>query len=86
MKVLQNDEFLELDQELSRLLGRSDTVEFAVKAREKAGYFTLEQAALQTAMKGITTIDEVLRISADLNIDLPDELQTDSGLISVHSG
>ena len=78
-------EFLELDQDLSRLLGRSDTVEFSVQARQKAGYFTLEQAALQAAMKGATTIDEVLRISADVNIDLPDELQSGAGPLSMTS-
>ena len=78
-------EFLELDQELNQLLGRGDTAEFTVRAGKKAGFFTLEQAALQSAMKGITTIEEVLRVSADINIDLPDELQTEGGLISLGS-
>ena len=78
-------EFMELDQELSQLLGRGDSVEFTIQARKKAGFFTLEQAALQAAMKGVTTIDEVLRISADLNIDLPDELQTGTDLLSMYS-
>jgi len=78
-------EFLELDQGLNQLLGRGDTAEFAVQARKKAGFFTLEQAALQSAMKGITTIEEVLRVSADINIDLPDELQIGGGLISLGS-
>ena len=77
-------EFLELDQELSQLLGRGDTGEFAIQARNKAGFFTLEQAALQAAMKGLTTIDEVLKISADINIELPDELQGDTGMLSLH--
>ena len=51
-------------------------------ARAKAGFFTLEQAALQTAMNGITTIHEVLKISADLDIELPEELQTGLGNIT----
>lgn len=69
-------EFLELDQELRNILSRGDTIEFAKVARERSGFFTLEQAALQTAMKGVTTIDEVIRISADLDVDLPEALQT----------
>ena len=34
-------------------------------------------------MKGLTTIDEVLKISADINIELPDELQGDTGMLSL---
>jgi len=59
-------EFLEIDRGLGAALGRGDSVAFADQARKKPGFFTLEQAALQCAMKGITTIDEALRISADL--------------------
>ena len=78
-------EFLELDQQLSVILGRGDTVEFANQARKNPGFFTLEQAALQAAMKGITTLDEVLRISADLDVDLPEELQVGGGSLSMQS-
>ena len=63
-------EFLELDKELSRILGQGDTTEFAEVARSKPGYFTLEQTVLLYAMKGITTVDEALRISADIETDL----------------
>ncbi|MFQ5659801.1 MAG: GspE/PulE family protein [Gammaproteobacteria bacterium] len=78
-------ELLELDQQMAKTLGSGDTVEFAEHAMKKAGFFTLEQAALQCAMKGMTTIDEVLRISADLDIDLPDELQTGFGELPLES-
>lgn len=78
-------EFLELDQKLSTVLGRGDTVEFANQARKSPGFFTLEHAALQCAMQGTTTLDEVLRISADLDVDLPEELQDGIGTISMQS-
>jgi MSHA biogenesis protein MshE len=67
-------ELLIIDQELGEILGRGDSTEFAMAARHKAGFFTLEQAALQAAMKGITTIEEVLRVSADLETELPEAL------------
>ncbi|MCG8325081.1 MAG: GspE/PulE family protein [Thiotrichales bacterium] len=63
-------EFLELDNELSRILGTGDTTEFAEVARDKPGFFSLEQTVLLYAMKGITTVDEALRISADIETDL----------------
>ena len=78
-------EFLELDQKLSFILGRGDTAAFADQARKDPGFFTLEQSALQAAMKGITTLDEVLRISADLDVDLPEELQVGGGTVSMQS-
>lgn len=62
-------EFLELDKELGRILGRGDTVDFAEAARSKPGYFTLEQTAMLYALKGITTLEEALRISADIEAD-----------------
>ncbi len=64
-------EFLELDNQLSKVLGKGDTAEFAEIARSRPGYFSLEQTVLLYAMKGITTIDEALRISADIDVDLP---------------
>jgi MSHA biogenesis protein MshE len=75
-------EFLDIDHQLGSILGKGDTVEFANHVREDAGFFTLEQAALQVAMKGITTLDEVLRISADIDVELPEQLQTRIDTIS----
>jgi MSHA biogenesis protein MshE len=65
-------EYLEIDRDLSMALGRGDTVEFGTRARRKPGFFSLEQAALQSAIKGITTISEVVRISADLEATVLD--------------
>jgi MSHA biogenesis protein MshE len=70
-------EYLEIDRELSMALGRGDTVEFGARARRKQGFSTLEQAALQSAMKGVTTISEVVRISADLEATVLDEGMTE---------
>ena len=67
-------EFLHIDPELATILGTGDTGEFARAVRGKAGFFTLEQAALQLAMQGITTLDEVLRISADIDLELSADL------------
>ena len=57
-------ELLDIDKQLGKILGKGDTVEFAEVALSKPGYFTLEQSVLLYALKGITTIEEALRISA----------------------
>lgn len=78
-------EFIELDKELSRILGQGDTTEFAEVARAKPGYFSLEQTVLLYAMKGITTIEEALRISADIETDISSTQQMDPGNLSAES-
>ena len=75
-------EFLEVNNELSNLLGRGDTVAFAELATRDSGFFTLEQAALQLAMTGTTSIEEVLRIAADVGIESPDETKTGADSMS----
>ena len=75
-------EFLNIDQQLASILGKGDTVEFAKMVRQNAGFFTLEQAALQLAMQGITTLDEVLRISADIDVELPEQSQAAASAVS----
>ena len=72
-------ELLLIDQELGRILGRGDSMEFTDAARESAGFYTLEQAALEAAMSGVTTIDEVMRITAEVESDMPGELPTAKG-------
>ena len=64
-------ELLLIGQELGRILGRGDSIEFADAARQSAGFSTLEQAALEAAMSGVTTIDEVMRITAEMESDMP---------------
>lgn len=71
-------EFLDINQGLSDVLGRGDTVAFAEKAREDSGFFTLEQAALQIARDGTTSIEEVLRIAADVGMESNEQLSADA--------
>lgn len=59
-------ELLEFDQKLSDALAHGDSASFTRTARNVPGYASLETVALQDAMDGVTTIDEVLRISADV--------------------
>ncbi len=56
-------ELLEIDHALAIALGQSDHAEFARLARAKAGAAPLTQAALEQAMAGATTLEEVMRIS-----------------------
>jgi MSHA biogenesis protein MshE len=59
-------ELLEFDQKLADALAHGDGASFTRMARNIAGFISLETVALQDAINGITTIDEVLRISADV--------------------
>ena len=59
-------EFLELDQKLSETLAGADSSQFATTARSATGFRTLSDVALKYASEGITTLDEVLRISSDV--------------------
>ena len=59
-------ELLEFDQKLSDSLAHGDSADFTRMARNIPGYRSLETVALQDAIDGITTVEEVLRISADI--------------------
>jgi len=59
-------ELLEIDEGLATALGQSDSVGFSQVARARAGYRSLAHAALQQAEEGVTTLEEVLRVSGDL--------------------
>lgn len=59
-------ELLEFDQELADALSHADGATFARMARNIPGYKSLESVALDYAVEGITTVAEVLRISADV--------------------
>jgi MSHA biogenesis protein MshE len=58
-------ELLELTEQSGMILSRGDSATFAAYARSAEGYRPLEQMALNYAIDGITTIDEVMRVSAD---------------------
>ena len=67
-------ELLEFDQQLSDTLGHGDSASFTRMARNAKGFRSLNIVALQYATEGITTMDEVLRISADIDTLLDDEI------------
>ena len=60
-------ELLNFDQELSDVLAHGDSASFTRHARNMRGFRSLNEVALQFAMEGITTMEEVLRISADID-------------------
>jgi MSHA biogenesis protein MshE len=59
-------ELLELDEHMTLALARGDSGAFAQHARRAAGYRPLDQVALEYARQGVTTMDEVMRVSADI--------------------
>ena len=73
-------EFLDFDKNLTDLLGRGDSAGFARAACENPAFKPLHEVALNYARQGITTMDEVLRVAADIeaifdiqNIDEPNQ-------------
>ena len=59
-------ELLEMDRAMSEALQRDDTQGFATAACAHPRYRPLSMVALDYAARGITTLDEVIRISADV--------------------
>ena len=60
-------ELLEFDQQISDVLSQGDNAAFASVARTARGFRPLNLVALQYAIEGITSMDEVIRISADID-------------------
>jgi MSHA biogenesis protein MshE len=60
-------ELLEFTRELTEVLSRGDTAAFFHAARRAEGFEPLEQVALRYAIDGVTTIAEVMRITADMD-------------------
>ena len=68
-------ELLEIDLPLADALRRSDNADFAAQARNQKKFRTLGMCALDYALSGITSMEEVLRISGqveDLDFDAPE--------------
>ena len=61
-------ELLEIDQQLADTLSHGDSAAFERMARNNPAYKSLETIALDYAVEGITTVAEVLRISADVAV------------------
>jgi len=66
-------ELLKLNEELSDALRRENSSEFIQKAREVPGYQPLVRSALDYAIQGITSLEEVFKVSEQ--IDESDEFQ-----------
>lgn len=61
-------ELLELDEPMMAALRRNDPQGFAVAARQAPGYRSLATVALDYALQGLTSIDEVLRLVEDVDL------------------
>ncbi len=62
-------ELLEIDDTLADALRRSDASAFHRAALAKPGFRTLTQNALEMAARGLTTLEEVVRIGGELDPD-----------------
>ena len=60
-------ELLEIDYPLADALRKNDSSLFTRAAHRQKGYRPLAQSALNLAVKGITTMEEVVRIAGDVN-------------------
>ncbi len=68
-------ELLEMDAKLTDALRREDLAEFNTIAKRKKSYVPLVQCALDYAMEGITTVDEVIRVVGGLDDSFVDMLE-----------
>ena len=64
-------ELLELDEPLIAALRRGDPQEFAEAARRQVHYRPLAACALDYALQGVTSVDEVLKVCATLADEVP---------------
>ncbi len=60
-------ELLEIGFDLADALRRNDSASFAAFAQQAEHFFSLSDSALQLALQGITTMDEVLRIAGQVD-------------------
>lgn len=61
-------ELLVMTPILLSCLQKDDNTSFAQHAKNQAGFKPLSQNALELAMQGVTTLDEVMRIASDLEV------------------
>ncbi|OGT36371.1 MAG: MSHA biogenesis protein MshE [Gammaproteobacteria bacterium RBG_16_51_14] len=71
-------ELLEFDRMLSDTLSQGDSANFTRMARSARGYRPLNMVALQYATEGVTNMQEVLRISADIDTLLDEQINQSS--------
>ena len=63
-------ELLELDQDLSRALRKDDLEGFTASCAVSEHFMSLSDSALEYAREGVTSLDEVLRVSGDSGFSL----------------
>ena len=69
-------ELLLIDQKLADALRREDTAEFTRAAKEQKGFRPLSICALEYAVKGLTSLEEVFRVAEQISENLDeDEVQ-----------
>jgi MSHA biogenesis protein MshE len=59
-------ELVEMDDSLIEPLHRGDPLAFAAAARAQPGYQSLKRSALELAVRGVTTLDQVMRVTFGL--------------------
>jgi MSHA biogenesis protein MshE len=60
-------ELLEMNPELTDALRRNNSSDFAKAANAQDGFFTLTDCAMAYARRGITTIEEVIRVAGQVD-------------------
>jgi MSHA biogenesis protein MshE len=75
-------EFLELDEDLADALRREDASAFARFARQSRGFRSFAQHALDYALQGITTFEEVIRVAGTIE-EVQDEYTPDADDLAV---
>lgn len=70
-------EFLEIDDQLADDLRQSDASAFARHAKNSSKYRSFAHHALEYALQGTTTIEEVMRVAGSID-DTPDKFNLDS--------
>jgi MSHA biogenesis protein MshE len=63
-------ELLEMDSRLTGAIQREDLDEFQIAAEEKKSYVPLGRRALEYAIAGVTSLDEVMRITGGLDEEI----------------
>lgn len=62
-------ELLVIDEKLSLALASGDSAEFMQQARRAANYRPLDRVALEQAKLGVTSLEEVMRVVADVPVE-----------------
>lgn len=69
-------ELLVMNRDLADALRRNDPEAFAIAARNNEGFRPLEEMALDYAMQGLTSIEEVIKVSEYFELEEPVSLAT----------